>query len=323
MLRIYELRAGELKPQTGRPKITEEAVWIDLLNPTQQEETKVERALKIEVPTREEQQEIEVSSRLYQEGGAYFMTATLIYQPEQGEPRATPVTFILAGQRLITVRYAEPRAFSIYVARCNRTEGTIKNGAEILIGLIETIVDRLADYIERIQAEVEGLSHSIFELRGGAATRQRRFDVLLRAIGREGEISSKARESAYSLGRLLTFLVHAANERNLGKPLQARIRTAARDVTSLIDHITFLSSKIIFLLDATLGMINIQQNDIIKIFSVAAVVFLPPTLLASIYGMIFHHMPELNWLFGYPFALVLMVLAAVLPYIYFKRKGWL
>jgi len=209
------------------------------------------------------------------------------------------------------------------VARCNRTEGTIKNGAEILIGLIETIVDRLADYIERIQAEVEGLSHSIFELRGGAATRQRRFDVLLRAIGREGEISSKARESAYSLGRLLTFLVHAANERNLGKPLQARIRTAARDVTSLIDHITFLSSKIIFLLDATLGMINIQQNDIIKIFSVAAVVFLPPTLLASIYGMNFHHMPELNWLFGYPLALVLMVLAAVLPYIYFKRKGWL
>lgn len=323
MLQIYELRAGELKPQTGRPKITEEVAWIDLLNPSQQEETKVERALKIDVPTREEQQEIEVSSRLYQEAGAYFMTATLIYQPEQGEPRATPVTFILAGQRLITVRYAEPRAFSIYVSRCNRAEGSIKNGAEILIGLIETIVDRLADFIERIQAEVEGLSHSIFELKGGTATRQRRFDVLLRAIGREGEISSKARDSAYSLGRLLTFLVHAANERNLGKPLQARIRTAARDVTSLTDHITFLSNKIIFLLDATLGMINIQQNDIIKIFSVAAVVFLPPTLLASIYGMNFHHMPELNWMFGYPLALILMVLAAVLPYFYFKRRGWL
>jgi magnesium transporter len=117
--------------------------------------------------------------------------------------------------------------------------------------------------------------------------------------------------------------VHAANERNLGKPLQARIRTAARDVTSLTDHITFLSNKIIFLLDATLGMINIQQNDIIKIFSVAAVVFLPPTLLASIYGMNFHHMPELNWMFGYPLALILMVLAAVLPYFYFKRRGWL
>jgi magnesium transporter len=323
VLTVYEIRSGELKPQVGRPKITEEAVWIDLLNPTQAEETKVERALKIDVPTREEQQEIEVSSRLYQEDGAYFMTATLMYQPEQGEPRTTPVTFILAGQRLVTVRYAEPRAFSIYVARCNRSETDLKNGAAVLIGLIETIVDRLADFIERIQAEVEGLSHSIFEIKGGVATRQRRFDVLLRAIGREGEITSKARESAHSLGRLLTFFVHAANERNLGKPLQARIRTAARDVTSLTDHVTYLSSKIIFLLDATLGMINIQQNDIIKIFSVAAVVFLPPTLLASIYGMNFRHMPELDWLFGYPLALILMVLAAVLPYIYFKRKGWL
>jgi magnesium transporter len=323
VLRIYELRAGELKPQTGRPKITEEVAWIDLLNPTPQEEKKVERALKIEVPTREEQQEIEVSSRLYQETGAYFMTATLIYQPEQGEPRATAVTFILAGQRLITVRYAEPRAFPIYVARCNRSEGSIKNGAEILIGLIETIVDRLADYIERIQAEVEGLSHGVFEIKGGVATRQRRFDVLLRAIGREGEITSKARESAYSLGRLLTFFVHAANERNLGKPLQARIRTAARDVTSLIDHITFLSSKIIFLLDATLGMINIQQNDIIKIFSVMSVALMPPTLIASIYGMNFEYMPELTKTWGYPAALLAMACSAAFPFAYFRRRGWL
>jgi len=323
MLTIYELKSGELKPQAGQPKITEQVVWIDLLNPTPAEEAKVEKALKIDVPTREEQQEIEVSSRLYQEDGAHFMTATLMYQPEQGEPRTTPVTFILAGQRLVTVRYTEPRAFSIYVTRCNRSETDLRSGSAVLIGLLETIIDRLADFIERIQAEVEGLSHSIFEIKGGGASRQRRFDVLLRAIGREGEIASKARESAHSLGRLLTFLVNAATGRKEDKPLQARIRTAARDVISLTDHATFLSGKIIFLLHATLGMINIQQNDIIKIFSVAAVVFLPPTLLASIYGMNFHNMPELDWMFGYPLALILMVLAAVLPYIYFKRKGWL
>jgi magnesium transporter len=323
MLTIYENRAGTLEPQKGRPRITEAAVWIDLINPTPEEEAKIERALKFNVPTREEQQEIEASSRLYQEDGAYFMTATLLYQPEQGEPRATPVTFILTGQRLVTVRYAQPRAFAIYVARCNRAETDLKSGAAVLIGLLETIVDRLADFIERIQAEVEGLSHSIFEIRGRAAARQRRFDVMLRAIGREGEITSKARECAHSLSRLLTFLVHAVNERKEVKPLQARVRTAARDVNSLTDHATFLSGKIIFLLDATLGMINIQQNDIIKIFSVAAVVFLPPTLIASIYGMNFHHMPELDWRFAYPLALLLMVLAAVLPYLYFKRKGWL
>ena len=323
MLTIYENRLGALERQKGKPRITEEVVWIDLLNPTPDDEKKVERALKFDVPTREEQQEIEASSRLYQENGAYFMTATLLYNAEQGEPRTTPVTFILAGQRLVTVRYAEPRAFSIYVERCNRAEAELKTGSAVLIGLLETIIDRLADFIERLQAEVEGLSHSIFEIKGGAASRQRRFDVLLRAIGREGEITSKARESTHSFGRLLTFLVHAANERKEVKPLQARIRTAARDVHSLTDHATFLSGKIMFLLDATLGMINIQQTDIIKIFSVAAVVFLPPTLIASIYGMNFQHMPELDWWFGYPLALALMVLAAVVPYLYFKRRGWL
>jgi magnesium transporter len=323
MLTIYENRDGALQRQKGKPRITEAAVWVDLLNPTPEEEGQIERALKLDVPTREEQQEIEASSRLYQEDGAYFMTATLLHQPEQGEPRTTPVTFIVKGRRLITLRYAEPRAFSIYVARCNRAETDLTSGSAVLIGLLETIIDRLADFIERIQAEVEGLSHSIFEIKGGAVTRQRRFDVLLRAIGREGEITSKARESAYSFGRLLTFLVHAAAERKEVKPLQGRIRTAARDVASLTDHATFLSGKIIFLLDATLGMINIQQADIIKIFSVAAVVFLPPTLIASIYGMNFKHMPELDWWFAYPLAILLMVLAAVLPYVYFKRKGWL
>jgi magnesium transporter len=323
MLTIYEGRSGALQRQKGKPRITDAALWIDLLNPTPEEEGQIERALKIDVPTREEQQEIEVSSRLYQEDGAYFMTATLLYQPEQGEPRTTPVTFILKGERLVTLRYAEPRAFAIYVARCNRAETDLASGAAVLIGLLETIIDRLADFIERIQAEVEGLSHAVFEIKGGAATRQRRFDVLLRAIGREGEITSKARESAHSFGRLLTFLAHAANQRKEVKPLQARIRTAARDVASLTDHATFLSGKIIFLLDATLGMINIQQNDIIKIFSVAAVVFLPPTLIASIYGMNFRHMPELDWWFSYPLALALMVLAAILPYFYFKRRGWL
>jgi magnesium transporter len=331
MLTIYEFRAGALKPSSGKPAgkatgksaIMEEAVWIDLLNPTPQEESKVEKALKLDVPTREEQQEIEASSRLYQEDGALFMTASVIAYSEQDEIKMTPVTFILAGNRLVTVRYAEPRAFAIYAARCNRAEPDLKGGANVLIGLIETIVDRLADFIERIQAEVDTLSHTVFDIKGGAATRQRRFDVVLKSIGREGEMSSKARESTHSLGRLLTFFAYAAQERKESKALQSRIRTATRDVNSLTDQVSFLSSKIIFLLDATLGMINIQQADIIKIFSVAAVVFLPPTLIASIYGMNFRHMPELDWWFAYPLALGLMVLAAVLPYLYFKRKGWL
>ena len=323
MLTIYETKAGALHPQKGSPRITEQAAWIDLLNPTREEEGKIERALKLDVPTREEQQEIEASSRLYQENGAHFMTATVLYQAYTGEPTTTQVTFILAGQRLITLRYAQPRAFSIFATRARRPELKITNGTTVLIGLIETLVDRLADSIERMQGEVDTLSHSIFEMKGGAASRQRRFDVLLKSIGREGEMTGRARESAHSLGRLLTFFAHAANERSEDKLTKARIRTAARDVGSLTDHVSFLASKIVFLLDATLGMINIEQNNIIKIFSVAAVVLLPPTLVASVYGMNFHHMPELDWVLGYPFALLLMVLFAVVPYIYFKRKGWL
>jgi len=323
MFTIYEFRAGALKPQAGKPKITEEAVWLDLLDPTPEEEGQAEKALQLNVPTHEEQQEIEVSSRLYQENGAQFMTATLILHSEQSEIKTMPVTFILTGHRLVTVRYAEPRAFAIYAERCNRSEADLRNGAVVLTGLLETIIDRLADFIERVQAEVDSLSHSVFEVKGGSVTRQRRFDVLLKSIGREGEVTSKARESAHSLGRLLTYFAHTVQERKEGKALQSRIRTAARDVNSLTDHVSFLSSKIIFLLDATLGMINIQQADIIKIFSVAAVVFLPPTLIASIYGMNFRNMPELDWWLGYPLAIGLMVVCAVLPYLYFKRRGWL
>jgi len=323
MLTTYEIRSGALEPHKNPRRISEQTVWIDLLNPKRSEETKVERALKIGVPTREEQREIEASSRLYQQNGAYFMTATVLYQADMAEPVATPITFILAGEKLITLRYAEPRAFSLFATRCQRPETSLTNATAVLIGLIEAIVDRMADFIERIQGEVDALSHSIFETTGSTVARQRRFDVLLRSIGREGEITSRSRESTHSLGRLLTFLTYAVNERKEDKLLKARIRTAARDVASLADHVSFLSNKIVFLLDATLGMINIEQNNIIKIFSVAAVVFLPPTLVASVYGMNFEHMPEIHWLLGYPFAMLMMILFAVLPYLYFKRKGWL
>ena len=222
-------------PLSRRPaaQITEQAIWIDLLNPTQEEEAKIERALKIDVPTREEQAgdrglEPPLSGErraLHDRDGAL--------PGRDGRAATTPVTFILAGQRLITVRYAEPRAFSHLSSRAATvTKPNLTNGTAVLIGLIETIVDRLADFIERIQAEVEALSHSIFEMKGGAASRQRRFDVLLNDRARRRDTPRASRESAHSLGRLLTFLAHAANERKEDKLLQARIRTAARDVHS-------------------------------------------------------------------------------------------
>jgi magnesium transporter len=193
----------------------------------------------------------------------------------------------------------------------------------VLVGLLEAIIDREADRVERTQAEVDKLAQSIFGLKGGERTRARRFDASIRAIGREGELTSRSRESLLTLGRLLTYLGQVLSERGDDKTLRARVKTAQRDVQSLADHIGYLSTKITFLLDATLGMISNEQNGIIKIFSVLAVALMPPTLVGTIYGMNFQNMPELHWAFGYPMALVLMVVSAVIPWLYFKRKGWL
>ncbi len=320
---VYESKNGSLVPHKNAGQIGEGAVWIDLLNPTAEEEALVERALGHDIPTREELHEIEESSRLYQTDDTYVMTITVLYQADLPHPSTTNITFILSRNRLVTIRYAEPRAFALFSARCERPEGRLTSGVSVLVGLFELVVDRLADFVERVQGEVDGLSHTIFEMRGGAGTRQRRFDVILKQIGREGEVTSRARDSLVSLARALTFLIQACKARKDDSAIAARVRSMLRDVQALSDHVGFQSSKITFLLNATLGMIQIEQNDIIKIFSVAAVVFLPPTLIASIYGMNFHLMPELGWPYGYPLAIGLMIASAVLPYLYFKRKGWL
>jgi len=325
MLTIYDVSNGALIAREGLRDVNGATVWIDLLNPTREEDLVVEQALGIAVPTREEMAEIEASSRLYQEGGAHYMTALVLFQPDApNEPlSATPITFILAGNRLVTVRYAEPRGIKIFLARVQKRDAPCMNGVAVLVGLLEAIIDREADRVEHIQADVDKLSQTIFGVKGGERTRTLRFDASIRAIGREGELTSRSRESLLTLDRLLTYLGHVMSERGDDKPLRARVKTAHRDVQSLADHIGYLSTKITFLLDATLGMINNEQNTIIKIFSVLAVALMPPTLVGTIYGMNFEHMPELKWMFGYPFALMAMVVSAVIPWLYFKRKGWL
>ncbi|MEG6507416.1 magnesium transporter CorA family protein [Methyloligella sp. 2.7D] len=323
MLTIYEATEEGLLPQSGEPSMTDAAVWIDLLAPSAGEVLAVEQTLEIDIPTPEEQQEIEASSRLYKEGEAHVMTARVLFQADHPQPVTSHVTFILVGNRLVTLRYADPRAFQLCISRSRNSPEVLDSGMAVLVSLLEAIIDRSADAIERIQSDVDALSHSVFEVRGAATSKQRELDELLRSVGQRGDLTWKAGESVHSLGRLLTFLSYAANERKASKLMKTRIRTAARDVSSLADHVRFMSDKIVFLLDAVLGMITIEQNNITKIFTVAAVVFLPPTMIASIYGMNFEHIPELHWLFGYPFALGLMVLCALLSYIYWKRKGWL
>ncbi len=310
------------------------AVWVDILRPSKDEETAIERALGIEVPTLEEMSEIEVSSRLYTEDGVAFMTTMMLSHTDGDNVLLSPITFILKGEQLVTVRYAEPRSIDAFIARCQK--GAAYSADGVMAGLLDGLIERIGDVLERTGHELDALSDNIFAIKAPLAdgevpdklskrmkARPRNYQSVLEQIGRKGDLLSKVRESLISFQRLLAFGAEIAASRKPGKEYEARVRTLSRDVQSLSDHTGFLTQKINFLLDATLGMINIEQTGIIKIFSVAAVVFLPPTLIASIYGMNFEVMPELSWPFGYPFALCLMVLSAIVPYQFFKWRGWL
>ena len=325
MLSVYVPRGTSLERVQlahGSP-VPESAVWFDLVTPTLTEDKLVERHLGIAVPTREEMQEIEVTSRLYVENGARYMTATLMCQSDTETPKTTPVTFILSGHRLITVRYDEPRPFMIVGNKLSRVCTPTVNGESVLMDLLDAVIDRAADILERIGLEVDQVSHSIFEPADTRADHSRSYNEILKTIGRKGDLTSKVRESLVSIGRLLLYLANEADSMRWAKETRAQLRGMQRDVQSLSDHAAYLSNKIQFLLQAMLGVVSIEQNNIIKIFSVAAVGLMPPTLIASIYGMNFKQMPELDWVWGYPLAIVLMVLAAALPYFYFKWKKWL
>ena len=323
MLSVYVPKGNTLerKPVESTGEIPEGAVWLDLVTPNQGEDKLVERAVGIAVPTREEMQEIEVTSRLYVENGARYMTATLMCQSETDAPMTTAVTFILAGHRLITVRYDEPRPFTIVGIKLGRTCSPTINGETVMMELLDAVIDRAADILERIGADVDQVSHDIFE--PADSLRSRSYNDILRTIGRKGDLTSKVRESLVSIGRLLLYLANEADSMKWAKDQRSLLKGMQRDVQSLSDHASYLSNKIQFLLDAMLGVVSLEQNNIIKIFSVMAVVLMPPTLIASIYGMNFKSMPELEWHLGYPLAVGLMLVAAALPYLYFKWKKWL
>ncbi len=319
--------------RSGALAVPKGTVWLDMVEPTAEEEKSVEAALGIDIPTREELAEIEASSRFYQEDGAAFMTANLIRRGEHDQPESSPVTFIIKDDLLITIRYHHPQAFPVYVKRAMKPQPTAMTGWGVYISLLEAVVDRAADHLERVGVIVDDTSRKTFgtgrTLTGRKKRSRRRttnLQELIENIGEEGDFTSKMRESLVSLGRVVAFMTAVVDQMKQTRDMKdnrARIRILQRDIQSLTDHASFLSGKISFLLDAVLGLISIEQNGIIKIFSVAAVVFLPPTLVASIYGMNFRAMPELQWDYGYPMALGLMVLSAILPFVYFKQKGWL
>lgn len=325
MLRTYGPECdGSIVDASAQP-IPASATWIDLEEPTREEEAVVEKLLGIAIPTRDDLSEIEPSSRLYEEGGALFMTLSTLCGVEDGMPTTDPIAFVLAGNKLVTVRYASPKPVRAFSQDVRRRPDLARDAITVLLRLLDAIVDRTADELERSGAEMEGLSRKIFhqpadDRRIPAKT----LTALLSRIGRAQSLLARVRETNVSTLRLLSFLGGSElMQRPDNQAERAHLLSLQTDVTALLDHAGYLGDDLTFQLDASLGLISIEQNAAMKLFSWMAVVFLPPTLIAGIFGMNFKYMPELNETWGYPLSLVLMLLSAVVPLLILKRRGWI
>ena len=319
MIRIWSAARGLSAPEVCATGWTppRDAVWIDLLEPTRAEELAIEKAVGLSLPTPEEMNEIEASSRLYRENGAAFVTAEVLYDTDADAPKLSPVTFVLTSGPLITIRYIDPRAFRLTHEQVERNPHQCPDGVCAFLSLLEAIVDRTADVLEVNSDRVEALTDEVFGESANANYRS-----IMTRLGRAQTANGRIAGSLVSLARALGFVglneQLAANE-----DYRDRLATLNRDVQSLSAHAGAIAGRVTFQLDAALGLINIEQSGIIKIFSVMSVAFMPPTLVASIYGMNFEHMPELDWWIGYPLALLAMVVSGLGPLWWFRRKGWL
>jgi magnesium transporter len=327
MLSVYCLAPAGLKrlDRSHDAPLPEEAVWLDLFEPTVDEERLVEVRLGLDIPTREEMREIESSSRLYEEEGGLYLTATVVTKLDTTLPENAQITFILKGTRLVTNRYVDPLPFRRFVSHLERHPLANANAPAVLAGLLESIVNRIADVIERVGADMDAASAEVFnreKLRAGKQRRsQRDYRKLLERIGQSGELIAKARESLGSLARLLAFVQQSTV--TMPQDVRTRLRTLSKDVVAMSDHAGFLGTNLNFVLDATLGMINIDQNNILKIFSVVTVFLLPPSVIGAIFGMNFDIIPTAHASWGFWGALVLMALSSVFPYLWFRHRGWL
>lgn len=308
----------------GEGAALEGVVWLDLMDPTEAERGLVERVTGLRVPGREDLAEIESSSRLSTERGALYLSAPTHVLDAEGVSHSSPLGFVLSERRLVTVRYAALPVFE----QCGSTfhlegvQGGAPDGVVAFLWIMEAIVDRMADVLEHIGVELDLMSRRVFRPEGASPART---DVQLRAtlrgVGRAGDRLSNLRDSLVGVQRVVGYVAETA--RWIRAEDRPRFLTLRQDTVSLADYDVQLSNKVQFLLDATLGFINIEQNNGIKVLTVVSVVGVPPTLMASIYGMNFHNMPELSWVWGYQYGLLVIVLSGLLPLVWFRRKGWI
>ncbi len=318
MRRDFVLIDGSLKPAVpGEP-----VIWTDLISPDRADEVALEEELGLELPTRADMVEIETSSRIYSEAGALYLTATLPAQTDTDLPSSGPVSFVLAPDRLVTIRYHAPRVFDEFPRTADRTRGEFDTPAGLLLALLEAIVDQLADILEAEGRTLDEIAREIFSHGAKASRKPGKLQTVIGRIGRLGELGAIIQDSLQSLDRVVGHLAQFPMRHVTKGNLRDQAKTLVRDLRSLVDYAGALSQRTSFLLEATLGMVGLEQNEIIKIFSVVSVIFLPPTLVGTIYGMNFDNMPELSQAWGYPVTLGVMLFSALAPYFWFKWKGW-
>ncbi len=329
MMTLYAVQSGGLQRlDHGTSRDLDRASWVDLHAPTAEEEADVERQFAVDIPTREEMREIEELSRIYDEHGGLFMTGVIIAGISERRPVRSEVMFVVLPKHLVTVRYSDPLPFRTFQQKCARRPEEHQSSDLLFVSLVEQITQRAADVLEKVTAELDIVANELFDENYGAATDaeldRQRLDLqrVVRQLGRASGLLGKMSESLLSFSRVLSFFQQSA-EPWLRDDAKAKARSLASDIAALNDYAANLVSQIGHLQNASFNLINIEQSRILKVFSIAAVLFLPPTLVAASYGMNFKYMPELSWLLGYPFALVLMLLSALAPYYWFKRKGWL
>jgi len=317
MLKAYRPVGGQLR-LLGPGENLSEAVWIDLFTPRPEEVAAVS-ALGVEVPTLADMEEIEVSNRLYREHGVDYMTVVLSGHSDSNTPVSGPVTFILQAERLVTVRHHRSRPFETYPVRADKVGPGCLGGDQVFLSLTEEIIGRLADLLENVGRGLDELSRTAF---ASDAPKPGDLQNALRRLGREGDLIGIVRLALLTMERALSFFGLGLDARGVGE-LRPLVKSLFRDIQALEVHCDFLSQRVGLASDATIGMINLAQNATVRIVSVVAVLFSPPTLIASIYGMNFAHMPELNSPWGYPAALIGMVASSVGAWAFFRWRRWL
>jgi magnesium transporter len=298
--------------------------WIDLLDPTPAEVELAEKICRFEVPTREELGAIETSSRLFDDGGILYLSMPIVARADAIDEAPSPLGFVLSKDYLVTVRYTDLRSFAIVADRFAKPDAP-ETAVETFTALAEAMVEVSADALESAGTELDGLSRSIFPRRQKRARKRPTTNAALRNVlldvGNIGERASRVRDILLGLQRIVHFV--RAHRAWVPVEMQDRLETVGTDISSLTDYEEHLAGKAQFLLDAVLGLINTKQNDIFTVLTVVSVAGIPPTLIASIYGMNFRYMPELGWTYGYYYALGLIVLSTILPLLWFKWRGWM